>query len=43
MTTTVDPIASQPSDPAATREAVRARYAEAAVAVATAKTPKVGS
>jgi SAM-dependent methyltransferase len=40
MTTTADPIASQPADPAATREAVRARYAEAAVAVATAKSPE---
>jgi SAM-dependent methyltransferase len=40
MTTTADRQASQSPDPTSTREAVRARYAEAAVAVATAKTPE---
>ena len=40
MTTTAEPTASQVPDPEQTREAVRERYAEAAVAVATATTPE---
>lgn len=39
MTTTIQPTPLEP-DQAATREAVRARYAEAALAVATATTPE---